>query len=77
MTENEMIGWDHWFDGHEFEWTKFKNYEMMFNYFSFCSNINAIEKFLLFLDYGFYLPILLNFIITFDNLFVDLKAVCM
>ena len=49
----------------------------MFNYFSFCSNINAIEKFLLFLDYGFYLPILLNFIITFDNLFVDLKAVCM
>ena len=21
MTEDEMIGWHHWLDGHEFEWT--------------------------------------------------------
>ena len=21
MTENEMAGWHHWLDGHEFEWT--------------------------------------------------------
>ena len=21
MTEDEMAGWYHWFDGHEFEWT--------------------------------------------------------
>ena len=21
MTDNEMVGWHHWLDGHEFEWT--------------------------------------------------------
>ena len=21
MTEDEMVGWHHWLDGHEFEWT--------------------------------------------------------
>ena len=39
-TEDEMVGWHHWLDGHEFEWTR----ELVMDREAWCAAVHGVTK---------------------------------